>query len=137
MSALRSQLAVLAMVGLGLFATACGASTSRTGTLQQSGVGFSCRLPVGSESGDFGGFVSFPEGTFQRVSGSSITFDAVHERWLPVGHQMLSPDSRSYVYAQDTNLTIRRSSHSADGMRRWRSPFSTSSFVFILRRSSG
>jgi hypothetical protein len=102
------------MTGLVLFASACGAISPRTSSPQQSAVSFSCRLPIGSEGGDFGGFVSFPQATFERASKSSLTYDAAHQRWLPVRRQMLSPGGQSYVYAQDTKVPAGAAIHVVD-----------------------
>src|SRR5260370_11312853 len=111
---MRRHRAIVAMTGLVLFASACGASSPRTSSPQQSAVSFSCRLPIGSEGGDFGGFVSFPQATFERASKSSLTYDAAPQRWLPALRQMLSPDGQSYVYAQDTKVPPRAASHAVD-----------------------
>jgi hypothetical protein len=101
---MRRELAIVAIAGAGLVASACGALSPSTSSPHQGAVSFSCRLPIGSEGGDFGGFVSFPLATFERGSNSSLTYDAAHQRWLPVGRQMLSPDGQSYVYARDTKV---------------------------------
>src|SRR3989442_13853632 len=92
------------MTGLVLFASACGAISPRPSSPQQSAVSLSCRLPIGSEGGDFGGFVSFPQATFERGSDSSLDSDAAHTRWLPVGRQLLSPVATPYVPAQDQQI---------------------------------
>jgi hypothetical protein len=105
---------ILAVMGLGLFVSACGVVTAQTSSIPQTAVSFSCRLPIGSEGGDFGGFVSFPQATFERGSDSSLTYDAAHQRWLPVGRQMLSPDGTSYVYAQDTKVPAGAAIHVVD-----------------------
>jgi hypothetical protein len=101
-------------MGLGLFVSACGVVPSRTSSVPQSAVSFSCRLPIGSEVGDFGGFVSFPQARFERGSDGSLTYDAAYQRWLPVGRQMLSPDGRSYVYSQGTKVPAGAAIHVVD-----------------------
>src|SRR5438034_6462172 len=111
---MRRQSAILAVMGLSLFVSACGVVTSHTSSVPPSAVSFSCRLPIGSAGGDFGGFVSFPQATFERGPNGSLTYDAAHQRWLPVGRQMLSPDGRSYVYAQDTKVPAGAAIHVVD-----------------------
>ncbi len=118
---MRRALSIVAIASAGLVASACGALSSSTSSPHQGAVSFSCRLPIGSEGGDFGGFVSFPQATFERGSNSSLTYDAAHQRWLPVGRQMLSPDGQSYVYAQDTKVPAGAAIHvvnMADGQDR-------------------
>ena len=78
---------ILAVMALGLFVSACGVVTSHTSSVSHSTVTLSCRLPIGSQGGEFGGFVSFPQATFERGSNSSLTYDVAHQRWLPVGRQ--------------------------------------------------
>ena len=111
---MRRQHAIVAITGLALVASACGAISPRPSSPRQSAVSFSCRLPIGSEGGDFGGFVSFPQATFERASKSSLTYDAAHQRWLPVERQMLSPDGQSYVYALDTKVPAGAAIHVVD-----------------------
>ncbi len=70
-----------------------------------------CRLPVFTGTGI--GFVSYPAGTFTAESSpepalpgstqSGVTnygyaFDAAFSRWVPVTHNLLSPDGSRYVY---------------------------------------
>lgn len=105
---------ILVVMALSLFVSACGVVTSHTSSESQSTVTFSCRLPIGSQGGEFGGFVSFPQATFERGSNSSLTYDAAQQRWLPVGRQMLSPDGRSYVYTQDTKVPAGAAIHVVD-----------------------
>ena len=111
---MRRQSAILAVMGLSLFVSACGVVTSHTSSVPPSAVSFSCRLPIGSAGGDFGGFVSFPQATFERGSNGSLTYDAARRRWLPVGRQMISPDGQSYVYAQDTKVPAGATIHVVD-----------------------
>src|SRR5438132_11232563 len=99
---MRRALSIVAIAGAGLVASGCGVRSSSTSSPHQGAVSFSCRLPIGSEGGDFGGFVSFPQATFERGSNSSLTYDAAHQRWLPVGREMLSHDGTACGPAQDT-----------------------------------
>jgi uncharacterized protein YvpB len=61
-----------------------------------------CRIPVttlsaakGNSLG--GGFLTLPDGTYQTDPGSSRSYDARFQRWLPVDPELIAPDSGSYV----------------------------------------
>ncbi len=142
---LRGSTALLAAVCV-IAASACGAPRSRGSEPQAEVVNLACRLPIGSLSKGFGGFISFPEGTFTSDSKGAMSYDAVHRQWLPVSRQMISPDGSSYAYTESSKVPRGTSIHTveiASGKDRvvWDEP-STSSVlgwtpagIYFLRHS--
>ncbi len=142
---LRASLALLTTIGV-IAASACGAPRSRGAEPQAEVVNLACRLPIGSLSKGFGGFISFPEGAFTSDSRGAMSYDAVHRQWLPVPRQMISPDGSSYAYSEFSKVPRGASIHAveiASGKDRvvWNEP-STSSVlgwtaagIYFLRHS--
>lgn len=86
------QLTPLVILICGLI-SACG---SATGSMPTQTV---CRLPVTPALGTrgVGGFLSYPDGLFQRDPRSNRSYDHPMDRWLPVQRQFISRDGRSYA----------------------------------------
>ena len=71
-----------------------------------------CRLPfLGETTSPFGpGFVGYPTGTFTPDSSGALhglpdgsgaeTYDWRFARWVPVGHDLVSPDASQYAYSE-------------------------------------
>jgi hypothetical protein len=74
-----------------------------------SAVNFSCRLPIASSDAPFdgkqadgrkgtGGFITFPNATFQTDLASLGSYDPAARKWLPVPFSWISPDGSAYAY---------------------------------------
>ncbi len=76
--------------------SACGGVVSGPRSVRTQNV---CQLPVTSALGTpgVGGFLSYPEGLFQRDPRSSRSYDHLMDRWLPAQRPLISPDCWSYA----------------------------------------
>ncbi len=109
-----------------LVLAACGGMTAQnkgsTTAGQVARVSFQCRLPVGGfalgpapKNGlrldsdgqpvqkSAGGFVNFPNATYQAAADSDRSYVASTKTWLPAPPEAVAPDQRSFVEAKAPN----------------------------------
>src|ERR1700730_3331883 len=101
------------------------ASSARTGSPPSpfatppavSAVNFSCRLPIASSDAPFdgkqadgrkgnGGFITFPNVTFQTDPASLGSYDPAARKWLPVPFSWVSPEGSAYAYTDGATAYV-------------------------------
>jgi hypothetical protein len=82
-----------------------------------SAVGSSCRLPLASSDAPLdgkashgskgkGGFLTFPNATFQTDPESLGSYDAAAAKWLPVPSAWIAPDGSAYAYTDGARAYV-------------------------------
>ena len=82
-----------------------------------SAVNFSCRLPIASADAPLdgkqadgqtgkGGFITFPNMTFQTDPTSLGSYDPAARKWLPVPFSWISPDGSAYAYTDGAAYVV-------------------------------
>ncbi len=104
---------VLTLLTLGVLLVTPGCAATRALAPAATPVDFSCQLPVSSPDTNFRGIIQFPGASFTPATAQGTSYDAIHQKWLPVLRQMVSPDRSSYVYG-DTTKSRHSSIHVVD-----------------------
>src|SRR6202165_4201579 len=104
-------------IGLLLVLTGCVSpanTTTTSASVSPRPVGLApCRVPfLGETTSPFGpGFVGYPTGTFTSDASGALhglpdgtgveTYDWRFARWVPVHHDLVSPDDSQYTYSEE------------------------------------